>query len=78
MELRIDVFTHLQDREINGLNEQLEEDSRTMEHLQIQLQQERTKRVQAERENSMLQGQIGMLMSMLNEGAEEGEDIQGP
>lgn len=65
------------DREINGLNEQLEEDSRTMEHLQIQLQQERTKRLQAERENSMLQGQINMLMSMLNEEAEEGEDVHG-
>lgn len=35
-----------QDREIGGLNEQLEEDSKTMEHLQIQLQQERTKRMQ--------------------------------
>ncbi|CAM6098074.1 unnamed protein product [Calypogeia fissa] len=66
------------DREINGLNEQLEEDSRTMEHLQVQLQQERTKRLQAERENNMLQGQINMLMTMLNEEAEEGEDIHGP
>lgn len=56
-----------QDREINGLNEQLEEDSRTMSYLQLQLQQERNKRIQAERENKMLQSQVGMLMSMLND-----------
>lgn len=59
-----------QDREINGLNEQLEEDSRTMSYLQLQLQQERNKRIQAERENKMLQSQVGMLMSMLNDAEE--------
>jgi len=58
------------DREINGLNEQLEEDSRTMSYLQLQLQQERNKRIQAERENKMLQSQVGMLMSMLNDAEE--------
>lgn len=64
------------DREINGLNEQLEEDARTMEHLQLQLQSERQKRVQIERENNVLQGQVKMLMNMLNE-AEEGDDMHG-
>eukprot|EP00249_Psilotum_nudum_P012909 c24041_g2_i1 orf=423-1088(+) len=61
------------DQEIDGLNEQLEEDSRTMEHLQLQLQQERNKRLQAERENSVLQEQVTMLMNMLNELEEAAE-----
>ncbi|KAF3450997.1 hypothetical protein FNV43_RR07086 [Rhamnella rubrinervis] len=55
------------DREINGLNEQLEEDSRCLEHLQLQLLQERSKRAEVERENVMLQDQINMLMNMLQE-----------
>lgn len=38
-----------------------------MSYLQLQLQQERNKRIQAERENKMLQSQVGMLMSMLND-----------
>jgi len=62
------------DREIGGLNEQLEEDSKTMEHLQIQLQQERTKRMQIERENNMLQSQINMLMTMINDAPEVDDD----
>ncbi|KAL3678432.1 hypothetical protein R1sor_021388 [Riccia sorocarpa] len=64
------------DREIDGLNEQLEEDARTMEHLQLQVQTERQKRLQAERENNVLQGQVAMLMNMLNE-MEEGDDMHG-
>ena len=43
-----------QDREINGLNEQLEEDSRVLELLQKQLADERKKRAEIEKENSML------------------------
>jgi hypothetical protein len=43
-----------------------------MEHLQLELQQERRKRLQAEREASVLQGQVEMLMTMLNELEEEG------
>ncbi|XP_024365865.1 uncharacterized protein [Physcomitrium patens] len=62
------------DREIGGLNEQLEEDSKTMEHLQIQLQQERTKRMHVERENNMLNAQINMLMTMINEAPEVEDD----
>jgi hypothetical protein len=62
------------DREIGGLNEQLEEDSKTMEHLQIQLQQERTKRMQVERENNMLQSQMNMLVNMLNDAPEVEDD----
>ncbi|MCO5592111.1 hypothetical protein L7F22_046106 [Adiantum nelumboides] len=64
------------DREINGLNEQLEEDARTMEHLQMELQQERQKRLQAEREKSTLQAQSDMLMTMLNELEEDGDTEQ--
>ncbi|EFJ23353.1 hypothetical protein SELMODRAFT_5289, partial [Selaginella moellendorffii] len=65
------------DREITELNEQLEEDSRTMEHLQMQLQQERTKRAQMERENSMLQGQVNMLMTMIpDQEPEDGETFE--
>lgn len=63
------------DREIDGLTEQLEEDARTMEHLQLQLQQERQKRLQTERENSVLQGQVTMLMDMLNE-IEDGAEVE--
>ncbi|KAG1364399.1 putative protein HEADING DATE REPRESSOR 1 [Cocos nucifera] len=55
------------DREIDGLNEQLEEDARCLEHLQVQLLQERSKRTEVERENAMLQDQISMLMNMLEE-----------
>ncbi|XP_030551272.2 protein HEADING DATE REPRESSOR 1 [Rhodamnia argentea] len=55
------------DREIDGLNEQLEEDSRVLEHLQLQLLEEKRKRVEVERENTMLQDQISMLMNMMQE-----------
>lgn len=57
----------MQDREINGLNEQLEEDARCLEHLQLQLLEERSKRAEIERENAMLQDQVNMLMNMLQE-----------
>ncbi|XP_021724847.1 protein HEADING DATE REPRESSOR 1-like [Chenopodium quinoa] len=67
------------DREIDGLSEQLDEDSRVLEHLQIQLLEEKRKRSDVERENTMLQDQINMLMNMLqeNEAAEE-EDANEP
>ncbi|KAI7984874.1 Protein HEADING DATE REPRESSOR 1 [Camellia lanceoleosa] len=55
------------DREIDGLNEQLEEDARCLEHLQLQLLEERSKRSNVERDNAMLQNQINMLMNMLQE-----------
>ncbi|XP_076928792.1 protein HEADING DATE REPRESSOR 1-like [Bidens hawaiensis] len=55
------------DREIGGLNEQLEEDSRVLEHLQLQLLDERSKRADVERQNAMLQNQVDMLMNMLQE-----------
>ncbi|KAJ0965764.1 hypothetical protein J5N97_026902 [Dioscorea zingiberensis] len=55
------------DREIDGLNEQLAEDARCLEHLQLQLLQERSKRADMERENSMLHDQVSMLMNMLEE-----------
>ncbi|XP_057948740.1 protein HEADING DATE REPRESSOR 1 [Malania oleifera] len=61
------------DQEINGLNEQLEEDGRCLEHLQIQLLEERSKRAEVERENAVLQNQISMLMNMLQE-SEGGSD----
>ena len=50
-----------QDCEIDGLNEQLEEDCKAMERLQ----QERAKRLDAERENAWLHDQVCMLMNML-------------
>lgn len=68
----------LQDREIDGLNEQLEEDSRCLEHLQVQLVDERSKRSRLERENNMLQEQVNMLMNMIQETeqmADEGHEI---
>ncbi|KAG8072727.1 hypothetical protein GUJ93_ZPchr0006g42186 [Zizania palustris] len=55
------------DREINGLNEQLGEDSRVLELLQKQLADERKKRAEIEKENSMLHEQVSMLMNMLDE-----------
>ncbi|WVZ73315.1 hypothetical protein U9M48_021637 [Paspalum notatum var. saurae] len=64
-----------QDREINGLNEQLEEDSRVLELLQKQLADERKKRAEIEKENSMLHEQVSMLMNMLDEN--EGFDEEG-
>ncbi|KAF9614225.1 hypothetical protein IFM89_016070 [Coptis chinensis] len=64
------------DREINGLNEQLEDDARIIGHLQLQLLQERSKRADVERENTVLQNQVSMLMNMLQETEEvdEGTD----
>lgn len=63
-----------QDKEIDGLNEQLEEDARCLEHLQVQLLDERRKRSDAERQNAMLQDQISMLMTMLEETQAEVEE----
>ncbi|KAI0504714.1 hypothetical protein KFK09_015667 [Dendrobium nobile] len=66
------------DREIDGLNEQLEEDAKCLERLQLQLLDERSKRADVERENSMLQNQITMLMSLLEENqAMEDEAAEG-
>ncbi|KAG8379575.1 hypothetical protein BUALT_Bualt07G0103200 [Buddleja alternifolia] len=67
------------DREIDGLNEQLETDAQCLEHLQLQLLEERSKRADVERQNSMLQNQVTMLMDMLqeNEGVED-EGTEGP
>lgn len=63
-----------QDKEIDGLNEQLEEDARCLEHLQVQLLDERRKRSDAERQNAMLRDQISMLMTMLEENQAEEEE----
>ena len=67
----------MQDREIDGLNEQLEEDARCLEHLQLQLLQEKSKRTEVERENVMLQDQISMLMSMLQDNEQLGDEEVG-
>ncbi|XP_061354376.1 protein HEADING DATE REPRESSOR 1 [Gastrolobium bilobum] len=64
------------DREIDGLNEQLEEDSRCLEHLQIQLVEEKSKRARVERDNTMLQEQVNMLMNMLQETEQMGDEGQ--
>ncbi|MCH85482.1 putative Snf1-related kinase interactor 1, partial [Trifolium medium] len=61
------------DRKIDGLNEQLEEDSRCLEHLQVQLVDERSKRARLERENNIVQEQVNMLMNMIQE-TEQMED----
>ena len=61
-----------QDREIDELNEVVEEDGRVLEHLQMQLLEERTKRADVERDNTMLRDQINMLMDMLQE--DEGDE----
>ncbi|GJU75229.1 heading date repressor 1-like protein isoform X1 [Tanacetum coccineum] len=68
------------DREIDGLNEQLEEDSRVLEHLQVQLLDERSKRADVERQNALLQNQVDMLMNMLQEpeNMDDEEDPQDP
>ncbi|XP_047340653.1 protein HEADING DATE REPRESSOR 1 [Impatiens glandulifera] len=63
------------DREIEGLNEQLEEDAKCMEHLQIQLMEEKSNRAHQERENVRLQSQTDMLLSLLQEN-EPMEDVE--
>ncbi|KAB5573087.1 hypothetical protein DKX38_000281 [Salix brachista] len=65
------------DREINGLNEQLEEDARCLEHLQLQLLQEKSRRAEVEREKAMLKDQISMLMNMLQENEPMGDEDLG-
>lgn len=67
LQIKVVCYCNDQDREIDGLNEQLEEDARCIEHLQLQLLQERSKRTEIERENTVLQDQISMLMNMLDE-----------
>ena len=74
----ITVETVWQDREINGLNEQLEEDSRVLELLQKQLADERKKRAETEKENSMLHEQVTMLMNMLDENEGFDDDGEAP
>lgn len=66
----------MQDREIDGLNEQLDEDSRCLELLQVQLVEERSKRSRLERDNEMLQDQVNMLMNMLQENEQMGDEGQ--
>ncbi|XP_071713850.1 protein HEADING DATE REPRESSOR 1-like [Rutidosis leptorrhynchoides] len=66
------------DREIDGLNEQLDEDSRVLEHLQLQLLDERSKRADVERQNAMLQNQVDMLMNMLQEPENLDDEEQAP
>lgn len=56
-----------QDREIDGLNEQMDEDARLLQHLQVQLVEEKRKRVEAEREKEALQQQVAVLTNMLSE-----------
>uniref|UniRef100_A0A2P2KRX2 Uncharacterized protein MANES_11G069200 n=2 Tax=Rhizophora mucronata TaxID=61149 RepID=A0A2P2KRX2_RHIMU len=65
------------DREIDGLNEQLEEDARCLEHLQLQLLQERSKYADVQRENAVLKDQISMLMNMLQENEPMGDEGMG-
>ncbi|KAK1436769.1 hypothetical protein QVD17_02551 [Tagetes erecta] len=65
------------DREINGLNEQLDEDSRVLEHLQLQLLDERSKRAEVERQNALLQNQVDMLMNMLQDPEHIDDDDDG-
>ncbi|TQD89779.1 hypothetical protein C1H46_024671 [Malus baccata] len=77
-ELNCYYLLSFQDREIDGLNEQLEEDARCLEHLQLQLLQERSKRADMERENAMLQDQITMLMNMLQDDPVDDEGSDEP
>jgi len=65
-----------QDCEIDGLNEQLEGDCKTMERLQLHLQQERAKQLDVERENAWFHDPVCMLMNMLND--DEGDDVGIP
>ena len=74
MDAYISMNGCMQDHEIDGLNEQLEEDSRVLEHLQLQVLEEKSKRGEVERENRMLHEQINMLMNMLQENEEEVEE----
>lgn len=71
-ELASTLFFWVQDREIDELNEIVDEDGKVLEHLEIQLLDERRKRADVERENTMLREQINMLMNMLQE--DEGDE----
>ncbi|KAL2645413.1 hypothetical protein R1flu_013000 [Riccia fluitans] len=52
------------DQQIQCLNEQLGEDAKTMEHLQLEVQSERQKRMAVERDNVVLRDQVDMLIDM--------------
>ncbi|KVH98093.1 hypothetical protein Ccrd_023698 [Cynara cardunculus var. scolymus] len=59
------------------VNVDLEEDARVLEHLQLQLLDERSKRSDVERQNTMLQNQVEMLMNMLQDPEQIEDDDQG-
>ncbi|KAK9109377.1 hypothetical protein Sjap_017437 [Stephania japonica] len=63
IKVALEILGH--DREIDGLNEQLEEDAKALEHIQLQILQERSRRSEVKRENTMLQNQVSMLMNIL-------------
>ncbi|EXB55161.1 hypothetical protein L484_018087 [Morus notabilis] len=63
------------DREIDELNEVLDEDGKVLEQLQQEVLEEKCKRTTLERENAMLKDQIKLLMEMLQEGEEEDEPV---
>lgn len=45
----------------------MDEDARLLQHLQVQLVEEKRKRVEAEREKEALQQQVSVLTNMLSE-----------
>lgn len=45
----------------------MDEDARLLQHLQVQLVEEKRKRVEAEREKEALQQQVAVLTNMLSE-----------
>ncbi|XP_042057299.1 protein HEADING DATE REPRESSOR 1-like isoform X2 [Salvia splendens] len=65
--VNVDVVESMRRIAVQEMNRKLEEDARCLEHLQLQLLDERSKRADVERQNTMLQSQITMLMDMLQE-----------
>lgn len=65
----------LQDREIDELNEVLDEDGKVLDQLQQEVLEEKCKRTNLERENAMLKEQIKLLMNMLQEDGEDDEPV---
>lgn len=63
------------DREIDELNEVLDEDGKVLDQLQQEVLEEKCKRTNLERENTMLKEQIKLLMNMLQEDGEDDEPV---
>ncbi|CAN4088605.1 unnamed protein product [Withania somnifera] len=72
--VNVDVVESMRRIALQEMNRKLQADAQCLEHLQIQLLEERSKRADVERQNAMLQTQINVLMNMIQANDDVGDD----